>query len=240
MKDYTVIYYHNIVEGKGESYQRTGIDNFKEQMKFLSENGYNTINFSDIDKCVKGKNVLIVFDDGFKCVYEKAYPIMKELGIKGNVFILPKYTDEKDDRFISIDNIKEMSANGFEFGAHTTSHIDLRTLGYSELSRDCEEVDEWFINNLGKKSDDFCMPYGKYMSKQLRILKKYYKRVYTSLYGSNKFKKAVIKRIGISDSDGIEKFKAKLDGKYDYKGSLQRVRLFVDNVRGNRVTEYDM
>lgn len=48
----------------------------------------------------------------------------------------------------------------------------------------------------------------------------------------------IIPRIGISNDDTISIFKKKLEGKLNWKGYLQKIRLYMQSKLGNRVTEY--
>ncbi len=42
------------------------------------------------------RSVLVTFDDGYLDLKENAYPVMKELGIPGTVFIVPRFADSPD------------------------------------------------------------------------------------------------------------------------------------------------
>ena len=132
-----VIYYHNIVKnGEGFSYMHTDEDRFSEQMKFLCEKGYETLLFSelphDMKKKKREKKILITFDDGFESNYRIAFPMAKQCGIKFNVFLAYDYIGKEN--YLTKEQIVEMQASGLvEFGYHTKSHCDSRTLTGSEL-----------------------------------------------------------------------------------------------------------
>ena len=83
-----VIYYHEIVEnGQGYSYQKLEKEMFEQQMRYLKEQGYQTLFFRDLDKPLPEKAIIVSFDDGFRSVYENAIPIMKRYGIKANIYL---------------------------------------------------------------------------------------------------------------------------------------------------------
>ena len=69
-------------------------EKFRAQVKYLLDNGYATIFFSDLKKVYDSgaqlpeKTVLITFDDGYENNYLQAWPILKELGAKGNIFVV--------------------------------------------------------------------------------------------------------------------------------------------------------
>ena len=70
MEKVVVIYYHEVVEkGQGYSYQKIEKDKFEAQMRYLYEQGYKSILFSDLDKALPEKSIIVSFDDGFRTVY---------------------------------------------------------------------------------------------------------------------------------------------------------------------------
>lgn len=247
MKKLAVIYYHDIVDtGKGYSYQKTEESHFEEQMRFLSENGYHTLLVDDLEKPLLDKAVLITFDDGFASVYQRAVPIMRTYGIKGNILLPTKYIDENDPRFMSWEQLKELcDAGDFSVAAHTHSHVDIRTLDEEDMKNETEHNRDSIVRRLGKNPKCFCMPYGKYDKRSIGLLKAYggYSYIMASFYGLAKessLTKRLLPRIGISNDDTIEVFADKLSGKYNWKGPLQRVRLTLENIKGERITQYDV
>ena len=86
-----VIYYHDIVEGKGYSMMQMNVEKFKQQMLFIKRNGYETLRFDDLNKLelikFKKKRVVIAFDDGWKSNYSLIFDWMKEKGIKYNIYL---------------------------------------------------------------------------------------------------------------------------------------------------------
>ena len=109
-------------------------DVFEEDMRYLTENGYETVFVSDlIDYVEKGvslpeKPVLVTFDDGYLNVMTYAYPYMKENGLKGVMNVVGTYTDlstEQDEHnpaysSLTWDEIAELANSGvFEIGNHT-------------------------------------------------------------------------------------------------------------------------
>ncbi|MBQ8044591.1 MAG: polysaccharide deacetylase family protein [Clostridia bacterium] len=73
------------------------------------------------NKELENPNLLaFTFDDGYDNNYTLAYPILKELGIKANINIIARYTNENYPGYLTWDEIKEMSDSGLiTFGNHT-------------------------------------------------------------------------------------------------------------------------
>lgn len=247
MSKLVVIYYHDIVEaGQGYSYQRVEVDKFEMQMRYLSEQGYTSLLFEDLEKKLPEKAVLVTFDDGFATVYRNAVPIMRKYGIKGNVFVPTKYVEEKEEHFMSWEELLQLCNNHeFSVAGHTHTHADIRSLEEDAMKEEIETSNSLIARNLGVETKSFCMPYGKYDSKSIRRLRKHspYQFIYASFYGQangKKIFKSVIPRIGISNEDSLEVFQQKLEGKLNWKGIFQRARLMLANLKGERITQYDI
>jgi peptidoglycan/xylan/chitin deacetylase (PgdA/CDA1 family) len=221
---FPIIYYHDIVMDGGFSLQQTNFLIFKNQMEYLAKHGYKTLLFSEVEEFMrysdknKDKVVLITFDDGYISNYLHAFPIMKELGLKFNIFINTKMIEDNDPKYLTIENVKEMYKSGLvEFGSHTHSHIDAKSVTENELINEIEtcniRIKEW----LGYNTLDFCYPYGFYSRNTNELLSKYYKRIYTSdCKPLEKRNDSLVRgRIGISTDDTDYIFKNKLKGNYD-------------------------
>lgn len=240
-----IIYYHEVVEkGQGYSYQKIDKDKFENQMKYLHDQGYHSLLFSELDKTLPEKAIIVSFDDGFRTVYENAVPIMKKYGIRGNVYLPTKYIGV-DAHFMTWEMVKELSKdNFFEMQAHTHSHIDIRRLNEDTVKDEIRYSDKKFREESLSLPKAFCMPFGTFDKKSLRLLKNQnrYKYVLGSYYGhtqSQYLEKNVLPRIGISNDDTMRVFIDKLDGKYDWKGLLQRLRLSLKNIKKERITQYE-
>ena len=247
MKKIVVIYYHDIVEtGKGHSYQRVEIDKFEAHMRYLKEHGYQSLLFEDLQKEIPEKAVLVTFDDGFYSVYKNAVPIMRAYGIKGNIFLPTEYIDKQNEHFMTWENLKELcDKKEFSVGGHTHTHADIRLLDEEKLREEIETNNCLILKNLGIETKSFCMPFGKYDFRSIRRLRNNssYCFIFTSLYGHIAEKQlcnVLIPRIGISNEDTMGIFVQKLEGKLNWKGLLQKVRLMVANWKGEKITQYDI
>jgi peptidoglycan/xylan/chitin deacetylase (PgdA/CDA1 family) len=109
-------------------------DAFEEQMAFLKKNGYRVIRLDDLFEFLKRKrplppkSVVITFDDGWRSMYDIAYPILKRYGYPATLFI---FTDLIHPTSVTLDwgKIREMSRNGIDVQCHSKTH---RSLGKIE------------------------------------------------------------------------------------------------------------
>lgn len=75
-------------------------EEFKEQMKYLEENGYKTVTSKDIiADTVPCQSVMLTFDDGYYDTYIHAYPVMKEYNFVGIMGIILADIDLSDYLF---------------------------------------------------------------------------------------------------------------------------------------------
>jgi peptidoglycan/xylan/chitin deacetylase (PgdA/CDA1 family) len=105
---------------------------FEAQMKLLHDWGYTTITIDMLLKAI-GEGVelpprpmLITFDDGHLDNYTAAFPIMQKYGFTGILYLAANYIGVEN--YLSVDQIKEMAAAGWEVGSHSISHADLTVL----------------------------------------------------------------------------------------------------------------
>lgn len=227
-----VIYYHEIVQNGGFSYQKKQLSSFKREMLYLKNNSdkHPVISFSDYlnKKFDNAKNnIIISFDDGFKSVYQYAFPILKELGLKFSIYIATSFIDSSQE-YLSTSNIQEMIDSGLaEICGHTDTHIDCSLASEDDLKKEIEKSNEFFENGLRiEKPQVFCFPYGRYSTKNVRFLFNLcqYKILLGSFYGFLKNAKKVQPRIGISNNDSLKIFVDKLHGRYNWKRIIQIIR----------------
>ncbi len=121
------------------------VENFAEQMAWLSANGYQSMFVSELQeyltsgKRIPKKTVLLTFDDGYESNYVYAYPILKKYKMKANLSVVVRDSQKRqvkpDDtpyqpdslRHMTFDEMREMVASGLvEIGSHSfDSHGDV-------------------------------------------------------------------------------------------------------------------
>ncbi|WP_010237849.1 polysaccharide deacetylase family protein [Clostridium arbusti] len=140
---------------------------FKEQMQYLKDNGYTTLtldelyNFLKNDKPVPQKSVVLTFDDAYEDNYTNAYPILKEFGFRGTIFVITGGTD-KIGAYLTSAQLKEMDANGMDIQSHTVNHEDLDTLSLEKQQETLAQSKQFLEKLLNKKVDYIAYPSGKY------------------------------------------------------------------------------
>jgi peptidoglycan/xylan/chitin deacetylase (PgdA/CDA1 family) len=114
---------------------------FELQMRYLKENGYHVITaeellaFLEYRQRLPQKSVLITMDDGYRSVYNIAYPILKKYDFTATLFIYTSFVGISK-MAITWDQLKEMQLKGFIIGSHTIYHSDLTQAKEGETERE--------------------------------------------------------------------------------------------------------
>ena len=150
---------------------------FRKQLAYLRSHHYTPILFSEIRKFETEKRplplnpILITFDDGYANNYEEAFPILKDFGMKGNIFIVFE-TIGKDNtwhepetepriRMLTKEEILAMQESGLmEFGSHTMRHRNLDQAELQDVSWEANESKKRLEELLGREVTAFAYPYG--------------------------------------------------------------------------------
>ena len=198
---------------------------FREQMKFLKENGFKTITFNEIEKSSSEKNIILTLDDGYEDNYTILFPILKEFGFTAVIYLVTKQTKnewaikegEPELKMMTKEMIKEISDYGVEFGGHTRSHADLKKTHKENLAdeiagskKDVEEI-------TGKPAISFAYPFGAHNHETLQAVRYAgYKYGITTIFGPKNWKEDLmrIRRIEVRPNTSLFSFKRKVSGKY--------------------------
>jgi len=89
-----ILLYHSISDDNSEI--SLNVDIFENQIKYLKNNGYKSINFDEIDHKVK-KQIIITFDDGYKDIYINALPILKKYNFKATCFFVTNLIGQENN-----------------------------------------------------------------------------------------------------------------------------------------------
>lgn len=174
---------------------------FERQMRYLKDNGYHVITaeellaFLEYRQRLPRKSVLITMDDGYRSVYDIAYPILQKYGFKATLFIYTSFVGVSK-MAITWDQLKEMKANGFTIGSHTIYHSDLTQPKEDEteqahLARIKNELfgsKKIIDKKMGQNTYFLAYPFGYYDQRSIQIAKQAgYKIAMSVKRGGNAF-----------------------------------------------------
>jgi peptidoglycan/xylan/chitin deacetylase (PgdA/CDA1 family) len=202
---------------------------FKQQMKYLYEQGYETVNpreltkngEKDITRGARCREVLITFDDGYESFYSRALPILTEYGFKALIFVVTAYIGKKSywdvnfgtrDKHLDLSELRELRDRGFIIGSHTRTHPDLTKISPDQAKKEILGSKSELEDALGSEVKYISFPFGRYRDRTIDIaLESGYKLVFTST-PFVKHQQAV-GRTGMYIIDQMANFKAKVHGR---------------------------
>jgi len=186
--------------------------NLEAQLKYLADNGYQTITFEDLDNIgAFSKPVMLTFDDGYKDNYTVLYPLLKEYNLKATIFIMGNAVWSK--RYLSVAEIVEMADSGHvSIQSHTMNHLNLSSLGKTALDYELSESKAFIESITGKPVVALCYPYGSNNGTVRAAAAGYYRYAVNTVSG--KFVCGTdlysMKRIMVGRGMGISSFAASL------------------------------
>jgi peptidoglycan/xylan/chitin deacetylase (PgdA/CDA1 family) len=176
---------------------------FDQQMKYLKENGYRVIGIGELLEFLNYRNslpkrsVVISIDDGYRSVYNIAWPILKKYGFRATFFIYTDFVGVSRNA-ITWDQLREMKKSGFEIGSHTISHCDLTrhnkeedTQAYmSRIEKELSMSKQIIDKKLKQDTILLAFPYGRYDKRVLEMCKRLgYKIAVSVKRGSKQYQK---------------------------------------------------
>lgn len=173
-----IFMYHFILDDYGNN---SDIENFlkpetlDEQLKYITENGYQTIFINEIEKLYNyTKPVALTFDDCFVYFYNNAFPLFKKYNQKATLNIIENYIN--GENYLTDSQIREMIDSGLiSIESHTLTHSDLTTLSNEKQREEILKSKENLENRYNIQLNTICYPYGRYNNTSVNIAKEKYK-----------------------------------------------------------------
>jgi peptidoglycan/xylan/chitin deacetylase (PgdA/CDA1 family) len=179
-----ILTYHSI-DSSG-SVISTSPENFRKQMEILAKSSMKVLPLREIALQIKEnqdlpKNaVTITFDDGFRNLFDTAFPVLKENGFPATVFLVTSFCGKNNRWYgqpdqiptlelLKWDEIGKMSEI-MDFGVHTANHPDLTKISGNRLQDEIQGAREELIQHLGKSHQAFAYPYGKQSAEARKIV----------------------------------------------------------------------
>ena len=162
-----VLMYHHIQEEEtAKKNGQTGLtvtpEFFRKHLQYLKDNDYSVITMAELKNFFNGgaalpkKPAMITIDDGYKDNYEKAYPILKEFGMKATIFTATGLLNNAG--YMTWDDLNQMKDLVY-FANHTWSHHS--SAGTKEkLTEEITMADKQLSEHGLNPNKIFAYPYG--------------------------------------------------------------------------------
>ncbi len=165
-------------------------DVFRAGFAALHGKGYRTLDLVEAASLLQSgetipeKSLVLTFDDGFRGVYENAFPILRRLGMTATVFLsvggprslCPKgrLPSLEGRSMLSWEEIREMHGYGITFGAHTLTHPDLTGLTSDRVDHELGVSKRIIEDELGVPVDSFAYPFGLHNETVRTLAQRYF------------------------------------------------------------------
>ncbi len=167
-----ILMYHHVSPNANSEYA-VSIDQFRRQMQWLQDEGYQTVSIADmvtaiqVGKLLPHKPIILTFDDGFMDVYENAYPLLTELGYTATMYLIEDVINEHP--YVTDDVIEELINAGWELGHHSKSHAYLP--GLRNLDEEVCDSRMRLIERFNQPFDSFAYPFAAKDDKSIQVVK---------------------------------------------------------------------
>jgi peptidoglycan/xylan/chitin deacetylase (PgdA/CDA1 family) len=179
--------------------------------------------------------MVITFDDGFQDFYASAFPILSRYGFSATMFLPTAYIGVTSRSFngrecLTWGQVRELERAGIEFGSHTVTHPQLKTLDSAAVAYEVRTSKAMIEQELGCAVKSFAYPYAfpeadRPFTKRLRgmIDEAGYENGVSTILGTadRAGDKLFMKRLPMNSCDDARLFRAKLEGAYDWLHTIQ-------------------
>jgi len=222
-----VLYYHSIFPNEKE--------NFEWQMNLLKRKS-NVIK-SDIFEELNPHKLytVLTFDDGFENLLQNAIPVMQKLHLPFTIFFITNYFGkkpgwefpeghyDKNEKIMTVDQVKSVSNELLTIGSHTENHVKLTHIDLKIAEKEIVNSKNTLENISGKSVDIISFPNGDYNSQIInKCFEVGYKRVFTiepKLAFQNKNEK-ITGRVWTNGNDWKLEYFLKVNGAYCWLNNI--------------------
>jgi peptidoglycan/xylan/chitin deacetylase (PgdA/CDA1 family) len=235
-----ILMYHSVSDnlfGKSHPYYQinTSPRVFARQMRWLRQNGYRTMDITDMWAAIVAgtdlsKTVVITFDDGYQDFYTSAFDVMKQCGFTATIYLATDRIQDTPVRIEGVDylswrEVRELHSAGIRFGSHTVTHPDLRSLGPDQIDYEVGYSKEIIEQKLGAAVKSFAYPFAfpeedkdfaRFLADILENLG--FENGVSTILGraSRKSNPFYLPRLPVNSWDDTAFLRAKLGGDYDW------------------------
>ncbi|GAB3000931.1 polysaccharide deacetylase family protein [Psychrosphaera aestuarii] len=174
----TVVLYHHVSESTPKS-TSVSPEQFEAHLTMIEELGLEVVPLTTIVNAIKlqqpvNKNwIAITFDDGFRNVYDTAFPMLKKRNWPFTVFVNPLMV-KPSKLYMDWSQLKTLTEHGVDIMNHTLEHENLVQDGLSlqQIETNLLVAEEMIKEQLGQNHKMVAYPFGEYSDQIKGVLNK--------------------------------------------------------------------
>jgi peptidoglycan/xylan/chitin deacetylase (PgdA/CDA1 family) len=150
---------------------------FERHLEHLSAN-HDVVGFDAFRRWLLGETTfpripcVITFDDGWADNYTEAFPLLRRYGLPATIFLATGLVGTTS--MLTWDQVREMEAEGIDFGSHTVTHPVLTTIDDERIRVELMCSKDRLQAELDHPIEWFCYPKGAYDSRSLAVARSTY------------------------------------------------------------------
>lgn len=216
-------------------------ETFERQMRQLKDLGYAGVTLGQGLEWLQSPSpgparpAVVTFDDGFRNFLTAAVPSLLRYGFRATMYLPTGFIHSvrrtfQNQECLTWAEVKDLKAEGFEFGSHTVSHARLVELPWTGTKRELSESKRVIEDQIGAPVADFAYPYA-FPQAHRGFLRRFeqllaesgYRTCVTTRVGCVCSGDGMLslKRLPVNSGDDARLYRAKLGGAYDWLGPVQ-------------------
>ena len=147
---------------------------FRSQIRWLQAAGWRGMSVSEAlasgsPSSKEQQTVAVTFDDGCESDLTAAAPILKEGGCNATFYVTVGFIGQSG--YMNPEQVRELSALGFDVGCHSMTHAYLTDLDDRGLRREISQAKTQLEQILGKQIEHFSCPGGRYNARVMQAVR---------------------------------------------------------------------
>ncbi|MBN2781038.1 MAG: polysaccharide deacetylase family protein [Candidatus Marinimicrobia bacterium] len=169
---YPVLAYHKVSRQWELSFTMMFPEHFERQMRYLAAEGYVGRSLREYLADPKENEFVLTFDDAYECVFEHAFPVLKELGFHATVFVLSDFIGKDNtwdfipgkiySRHMNQEQLRNLHASGWEIASHGKAHRVMIRMTEDAIRDELYRSREVIASIIRDDVHTFCFPFGVY------------------------------------------------------------------------------
>jgi len=146
---------------------------FRRQIGWVISRGYRAVTLAEmLSKQAFNGHIAITLDDGYSSARKSACPILAENEIPATIYavagLIGKTNEwdvrlgDREETLMTAQELRELSAAGFEIGSHGMTHARLTGLPDAELRIEVADSKKLLEDLIGARVTGFSYPYGDF------------------------------------------------------------------------------